>query len=161
MAINNSTSPIPNSKKWERTGKSRFFFGGCNCRKGKHLRFCRASNSQCGGQGFDPPLLHHLVSTIYGCRHWRPYFICGQFVDTSSGTQFYRLNGHAFRFFNQPHVTHSHANIRVAQQLSNREKHRIRPRLTECRMLVLSLLQPSHCPAGFRAKQFVQVTSSN
>ena len=21
-----------------------------------------------------------LESTIYGCQHWRPYFICGQFV---------------------------------------------------------------------------------
>jgi|SRR5829696_5887113 len=32
-----------------------FLFGGCNCGKGKYLRICRASNSQCGGQGFDPP----------------------------------------------------------------------------------------------------------
>ena len=52
-------------------GKPLIFFGGCNFRNSKHLRFCRASNSQCGGQGFDPPLLHHLVSGIYGRRHWR------------------------------------------------------------------------------------------
>ena len=29
--------------------KPLIFFGGCNCGKGKHLSFCRASNSQCGG----------------------------------------------------------------------------------------------------------------
>src|SRR6185369_9654473 len=23
-----------------------------------------------------------VKSSIYGCQHWRPYFICGQFVDT-------------------------------------------------------------------------------
>jgi hypothetical protein len=43
---------------WQGTGKNvkpLIFFGGCNCEKGKHLGFCRASNSQCGGQGFDPP----------------------------------------------------------------------------------------------------------
>jgi hypothetical protein len=45
-------------KEWERTGNPRFFLGGCNFRKGNYLRFCRESNSQCGGQGFDPPLLH-------------------------------------------------------------------------------------------------------
>jgi len=41
-----------------------------------------------------------LFSIIYGCRHWRPYFICGQFVDTFSGTQFDRLNRCAFRVLN-------------------------------------------------------------
>src|SRR6185369_12172443 len=38
------------------------FLGGCNFRKGKYLTNCRASNSQCGGQGFDPPLLHHQLT---------------------------------------------------------------------------------------------------
>src|SRR5687768_12860809 len=79
------------------------------------------THSQCEGQGFDPPLLHHLFSSIYGCRYWRPYFICGQFVDTFLGTQFYRFNGSAFRFFNRSHVTHSHANIGVAEELSDRK----------------------------------------
>src|SRR5919106_1388328 len=31
-----------------------------------------------------------LLSTTYGCQHWRPYFICGQFVDI---------------FFNQSNLT--------------------------------------------------------
>jgi hypothetical protein len=34
--------------------KPLIFFGGCNCGKGKHLRFCRASNSQRRGRGFKP-----------------------------------------------------------------------------------------------------------
>jgi len=41
-------------KEWEGTGKPLILFGGCNFRKGKYLCFCRESNSQCGGQGFDP-----------------------------------------------------------------------------------------------------------
>ena len=44
--------------EWEKTAKLLIFLGGCNFRNGKYLGFCRASNSQCGGQGFDPPLLH-------------------------------------------------------------------------------------------------------
>ena len=68
------------------------------------------------------PLCSPFSSTIYGCRHWRPYFICGQFVDTFSGAQFDRFNGHAFCFFNRSHVTHRHPHLRVAQQLSNRER---------------------------------------
>src|SRR5690349_14931071 len=51
------------------------------------LRFCRASDSQCGGQGFDRLLLHHLVSIIYGCRHRRPYLICGAQEAVSSAEQ--------------------------------------------------------------------------
>ena len=44
--------------------KPSFFFGGCNFRKGKYLTICGASNSQCGGQGFDPPLLHQKLTIL-------------------------------------------------------------------------------------------------
>ncbi|SRR6266700_6030927 len=37
----------------------KIFFGGCNFRKGKYLAFCRLSNSQRGGRGFESHLLHH------------------------------------------------------------------------------------------------------
>jgi len=79
------------------------------------------AHSQCGGQGFDPPLLHHLFSINLRLPAPAAVFICGQFVDTFSGTQFDRFNRRAFCFFHGPHVTHSHANIGVAQQLSDRE----------------------------------------
>jgi len=38
-------------------------FGGCNCGKGKHLRFCRASNSQRRGRGFESHLLHQAYQS--------------------------------------------------------------------------------------------------
>ena len=62
VSKNNSTRRVRAGKEWERAGKPLIFFGGCNFRKGKYLRFCRESNSQCGGQGFDPPLLHQKES---------------------------------------------------------------------------------------------------
>src|SRR5258705_825937 len=62
VSKNNSMRRVRAGKEWERAGKPLIFFGGCNFRKGKYLRFCRESNSQCGGQGFDPPLLHQITS---------------------------------------------------------------------------------------------------
>ncbi len=61
VAKKNRTLPILDGKEWERTGKPLISLGGCNFRKGKYLAFCRESNSQCGGQGFEPPLLHQKV----------------------------------------------------------------------------------------------------
>src|SRR6266853_1545828 len=58
VAKKNRTRRIRDGKEWERTGKPLISLGGCNFRKGKYLAFCRLSNSQCGGQGFDSPLLH-------------------------------------------------------------------------------------------------------
>ena len=55
---NNCTLRVADGKERERTGKPLKSLGGCNFRKGNYLRFCRESVSQCGGQGFDPPLLH-------------------------------------------------------------------------------------------------------
>src|ERR1041385_8734726 len=46
--------------------KPLIFFGGCNCGNGKHLRFCRASNSQRRGRGFESLLLHQArVSQLF------------------------------------------------------------------------------------------------
>jgi hypothetical protein len=55
---NNCTLRVRDGNEWERTGKPLRSLGGCNFRKGNYLRFCRESVSQCGGQEFDPPLLH-------------------------------------------------------------------------------------------------------
>jgi hypothetical protein len=55
---NNCKLRVRDGKEWERTGKPLKSLGGCNFRKGNYLRFCRESDSQCGGQEFDPPLLH-------------------------------------------------------------------------------------------------------
>ena len=55
---NNSTRDIRDGNEWEGISKPLIFLGGCNFGKGNYLRFCRECNSQCGGQGFDPPLLH-------------------------------------------------------------------------------------------------------
>jgi len=60
---NNCTLLVCDGKEWEKTGKPLKSLGGCNFRKGNYLRFCRESDSQCGGQEFDPPLLHHLASS--------------------------------------------------------------------------------------------------
>ena len=56
MSKKNRTRRIRDGKEWERTGKPLKSLGGCNCRKGNNLAFCPLSNSQCGGQGFDPSL---------------------------------------------------------------------------------------------------------
>ena len=48
--------------------KALIFLGGCNFRKGKYLRFCRASNSQCGGRGFESLLLHQTHSSALFSR---------------------------------------------------------------------------------------------
>ncbi|SRR6266480_6138359 len=61
---NNYTQRVRDGKEWERTGKPLKSLGGCNFRKGNYLRFCRESVSQCGGQGFDPPLLHQNPSIL-------------------------------------------------------------------------------------------------
>ena len=65
---NNCTLRVRDGKEWERTGKPRFLLGGCNFRKGNNLGFCRESNSQCGGQEFDPPLLHQLIQQVTARR---------------------------------------------------------------------------------------------
>jgi len=52
------------------------------------------------------PELHHLIPTIYGCRHWRSYFIRGQFVDTFPSAQFDRLNGHSPAIWTKNLVAH-------------------------------------------------------
>src|ERR1044072_154832 len=84
----------------ERTAKPLIFLGGCNFRKGKYLTNCRASNSQCGGQGFDPPLLHHLVSMTYSQR--RRWLFC-QLTNTCrlfSGAELDRLDRHPLGILN-------------------------------------------------------------
>ena len=45
--------------------KPLIFSGGCNFRKGKYLAFCRVSNSQCGGQGFESPSAPPIVSSYF------------------------------------------------------------------------------------------------
>src|SRR6185503_2815498 len=64
------------------------------------------ANSQCGGQGFDPPLLHHLFSMIYSRRHWRLFWSTGQYLDIFPRAERDRFNGHALGIINRPHITH-------------------------------------------------------
>jgi hypothetical protein len=92
VAKNNCTGRIRDGKESERIGQPLFFFGGCNFRKGNYLRFCRESNSQCGGQEFDPPLLHHLFSTIYSRRQRWLFWPCGQYVTNFSKSKLVTLN---------------------------------------------------------------------
>src|SRR5882724_1168082 len=91
--------------------KPLIFFGGCNFRKGKYLAFCRLSNSQCGGQGFDRPLLHQLFSTIYSHRQLWLFWPSGQYVTNFSKSKLHCLYGDSLTAFNHPHVTHGHPNI--------------------------------------------------
>jgi len=57
---NNYTLRVRDGKEWERTGKPLKSLGGCNFRKGNYLRFCRESDSQRRGRGFESHLLHQL-----------------------------------------------------------------------------------------------------
>src|SRR6266481_1281327 len=78
---------------------------------GAVAQFGRAPRSQCGGQGFDPPLLHHLFSTIYSRRQRWLFWPSGQYVDIFSGIQLHGVNSRTFALLNCPHVTHSHTNV--------------------------------------------------
>ena len=70
-----------------------------------------ASSSQCGGQGFDPPLLHHLFSIINSQRGRWLFLPTGQNLTNLSGIQSHRLNCHSFTAFKRTHVAHRHPYI--------------------------------------------------
>jgi hypothetical protein len=66
------------------------------------------ARSQCGGQGFDPPLLQHLVSMIYGCQHWRLFLPTRQYLDIFSDAELDRFNCHyPLHILNSSQVTSS------------------------------------------------------
>ena len=54
--------------------------------------------SQCGGQGFEPPLLHHLFSTIYSHRQRWLFWPSGQYVKVFNSQ-------HAAKFLFLPMLT--------------------------------------------------------
>src|SRR5882724_211759 len=88
---------------------------------GAVAQFGRAPRSQCGGQGFDPPLLHHLFSTIYSRRQRWLFWPSGQYVTNFSRNKLYCLHSSSLASLNHSDVTHRYANIRVSEKLRNRE----------------------------------------
>src|SRR5882724_1370428 len=78
---------------------------------GAVAQFGRAPRSQCGGQGFDPPLLHQLFSTIYSHRQLWLFWPSDQYVTNFSKSKLHCLYGDSLTAFNHPHVTHGHPNI--------------------------------------------------
>src|SRR6185436_10693520 len=62
----------------------------------------RAPRSQCGGQEFDPPLLHHLFSTNYSRRQRWLFWRSGQYLDIFSGIQLHGVNSRTFALLNCP-----------------------------------------------------------
>src|SRR6267142_2317085 len=77
------------------------------------------------GTGDDEGLRHHWfgtersevqilsprpnISTTYGCQPWRPYFVCGQFVDKI-------LRAYISLKLHSANITHSSLQILVAHQ---------------------------------------------
>src|SRR5260370_25901308 len=81
--------------------------------RGAVAQFGRAPRSQCGGQGFDPPLLHQLVSSIYSHGH-RWLFLSDAAVARDLMIKPHGFDSSTFVALGASHVPSSHPNIRLA-----------------------------------------------
>src|SRR5438477_12625921 len=81
---------------------------------GAVAQFGRAPRSQCGGQGFDPPLLHHLFSIIYSHRQLWLFLSCDAVVTWDFIIKSHGFDGGTFVPLGASYIPSRHSNIRVA-----------------------------------------------